>query len=214
MAEKCYLGLVVSDQGELQTRQTLLLRIRDLDDKVSWDEFAELYTPLIYRFLINRGLSDSNARDVMQDSLKAIAGAIERFEYNPEKGTFRSWLYTVVRSKLNNYFKKSGRQPAAVGMTEVEGMADESDAAADKEWEMEYKRHMFHWASEKVRGDFKENTWKAFYGVAVDERPAEEVAKELGMPVGGVYVAKSRVIAKLREAILSITGEPDGIPME
>ena len=206
--------LVVSDQGELQTRQTLLLKIRDLGDKASWDEFAELYTPLIYRFLTNRGLADSNARDVMQDSLKAVASAIDRFEYDPAKGTFRSWLYTVVRSKLNNYFKKCGRQPAEAGLTEVEGMADGTDAAIDREWDLEYKRHMFRWASEKVRGEFKENTWKAFYGVAVEERPADEVAKDLEMPVGGVYVAKSRVIAKLREAILSITGEPDGIPNE
>ena len=204
--------LVVSDQGELQTRQTLLLKIRDLGDKASWDEFAELYTPLIYRFLTNRGLTDSNARDVMQDSLKAVASAIDRFEYDPEKGTFRSWLYTVVRSKLNNFFKKCGRQPAEAGMTEVEGMADGSDAAFNREWDLEYKRHMFQWASERVRGEFKENTWKAFYGVAVEERPAEEVAKELQMPVGGVYVAKSRVIAKTMPLVVSIPTAPAKVP--
>lgn len=199
--------------SELKTRQTLLIKIRDPNDSVAWDEFADLYTPLIYRFLVSRGLSSEDARDVMQESLKAVAGAIDRFEYDPEKGTFRSWLYTVVRSKLNNHFGREYRTPIPTGPTEVQGLVDEQGADDEAgQWELEYKRHMFHWATEKVRGDFQDNTWQAFWRTAVDEVAPEEVARELDMSPGSVYVAKSRVIAKLREAILSVTGELDGVP--
>src|SRR5262245_45242449 len=103
--------------SELPTRPSLLLRLRNAGDDEAWSQFVTVYTPLIFGFCRGRGLSEADAGDVTQDVLKAVASAIPRFEYDPERSSFRNWLFTVVRSKLNNFFALQARQPRPAGET-------------------------------------------------------------------------------------------------
>ena len=146
------------------TRETLLLRIRDTGDDHAWAEFTEIYTPLIYNFCRSRGLQEADASDIVQEVLKAVARAIQQFEYDAGKGLFRGWLYTVTRSKLNNHFRKAKRQPTGSGRTTVLEMIEQhpSDDDSESVWDAEYRRHVFQWAAEKVEADFSPGTWKAF----------------------------------------------------
>ena len=108
-----------------QTRQTLLLKIRDSDDDVAWGEFVDLYTPLIYRFCVSRGVAQQDLADVTQDTMRAVAGAIGRFEYDAARGRFRSWLFRVAYSKLVTHFRKKQRQPQGTGSTTIHQRLDE-----------------------------------------------------------------------------------------
>ena len=89
------------------TRASLLVRLRDPRDEAAWTEFVDLYAPLIYGYLRRQGLQDADAVDVSQEVISAVAGAVSRLEYDPKRGSFRTWLFTVVRRKLSNWRKEA-----------------------------------------------------------------------------------------------------------
>src|SRR5215469_12699738 len=85
------------------TRASLLLRLRDAQDRDAWREFVDLYAPLVYGYARKQGLQDADAADLGQEVLAAVAGAVGRLEYDPGRGSFRNWLFTLVRRKLLNW---------------------------------------------------------------------------------------------------------------
>src|SRR5689334_7523543 len=101
------------------TRCSLLLRIRNAEDQRAWEEFVEIYTPLIYSFCRQRGLQDADSADVAQEVMRAVSRAIGGFEFQPERGRFRSWLFVITRSKFNNFLEKQRKQPRGMGDTAV-----------------------------------------------------------------------------------------------
>lgn len=194
----------------LKTRKTLLLRIRDESDERAWSEFMEIYAAFIYNYCRKQGLQAADVEDVVQEVFKAVANSIRNFDYDPSQGTFRSWLFRVVRSKLANFFNKRKRLPEAPGETQLQMIADMEPSEAEiKDWDLEYKRRVFQWASERVKSEFTESTWKAFLMSAVEEKSPKEIAEELGISTGAVYISKSRVIARLRKEVEAATGELD-----
>ena len=202
--------------SEVLTSKTLLFRIRDPGDGQAWESFSRIYTPLIFFFCRKRGLSEADSADIVQDVMTSIARSITRFTYDPDRGTFRSWLYTITRNRLNKHFTKSAKQPASIGQSAVTRLADESDndSAAEALWEDEYRKHLFKWAAGQIEGEFQPQTWQAFWRTAVDQAPPAEVAVELDMRLGAIYTARSRVIARLREKIASVSGDLDDFLLE
>jgi RNA polymerase sigma-70 factor (ECF subfamily) len=185
------------------TRPSLLVRIRDAADREAWRQFVELYAPLVYRFARRRGLQDADAADLTQDVLQAVARGSARLEYDPQRGTFRGWLFTVARNKLHTFLKRKQRLLRHTEDVDFSLLAEpEQDEAAV--WEQEYEQRLFDWAAEQVRGHFQDSTWQAFWQTAVDNKPPREVADRLGLSVGAVYIAKSRVLARLREQVQQV----------
>src|SRR5438094_7280967 len=99
------------------TRPSLLLRVRDPRDKDAWREFVELYGPLVYRFARKRGLQDADAADLTQIVFQAVVPAIQRLDYDPRRGSFRGWLFAVVRNQLHNFLHRQGPTPPGSGDT-------------------------------------------------------------------------------------------------
>lgn len=190
------------------TRPSLLVRIRDGADREAWRQFVELYAPLVYRFARRRGLQDADAADLTQEVLQAVARNSERIECEPGRGQFRAWLFTVARNKMLTFLKRSQRHPVE-SLNHVNGHAEPLAPAADEQadWDQEYETRMFAWAAEKVRGQFQRTTWDAFWLTAVEGIPAREVAGRTGLTIGAVYIAKSRVLARLREQVRSVKDE-------
>jgi RNA polymerase sigma factor (sigma-70 family) len=185
------------------TRPSLLLRVRNVSDDAAWSQFVEIYTPLIFRYCSSRGLQEAAAADVAQETMRAVARAIAKFEYDPERGKFRNWLLTVVQTRVSNFLAEQRRQPALAGETALQ-LNLERKSIDDPVWEADYYRALFNWAAQRIQGEFQESTWRAFWQTTIDERDGKEVAETLGLSVGAVYVAKSRVIARLKEEILSV----------
>lgn len=189
------------------TRGSLLVRIRDAADAAAWDDFAALYVPLLHRFGRRAGLQDADAEDLTQQVLHAVSGAIHRLEYDPAKGTFRGWLYGVARRQLSKLRQREGRQPRGTGDTHANDRLHEvpaPDADESAWWETEYKKQRFLWAAERIRGDFQPATWQAFWQTAVEGQPAASVAAMLGISVGAVYTAKSRVLERIKQQITGL----------
>ena len=184
------------------TRPSLLVRIKDLRDEMAWGEFAQLYTPLIYRFARQSGLQDADASLVTQDVLVTVARTIHRFEYNRKTGSFRGWLKVVTRSRLTHFLRAQGREFQGTGDTAMLHVMDEQPASSQPDlWEREFRRTLFEWAVDRIRCDFEDTTWQAFWQTSVGDRETAEVAEELGLSVGAVYIARSRVLARLRKEI-------------
>jgi RNA polymerase sigma-70 factor (ECF subfamily) len=188
------------------TRASLLLRLRDRQDEAAWREFVELYAPLVYGYARRRGLQDADAADLCQDVLGAVAGAVGRLEYDPRRGAFRSWLFTVVRRKLSDWRAAQGNRIRGSGDTATHELLDQcaTPQGAEAEWEAEWEQRVFAWACEQVHRDVTEATWQAFWRTAVDGQPGKQVAADLSLSVAAVHHARSRVLARLKELVQSV----------
>ena len=195
------------------TRVSLVARVRDPDDAAAWSEFVDLYGPLVFRFCLSRGLQPADVEDTTQDVLVTIARAIRDFEYDPQKGTFRSWLYRITRNRILYFLRRQQQRrkresqdidPEVIDALAAEAEHDGSGDHLDR-WELDYRRRMFEWACEQVKPKVAAHTWQAFWKTSVEEKCVEEVAAELSIGAGSVYAARSRIIARLREVVRSAT---------
>jgi RNA polymerase sigma-70 factor (ECF subfamily) len=142
----------------LRTRPSLLIRIRDAQDRRAWEQFVEIYAPLIFGYATRHGLQESDAADLTQEVLGRVHTAIRKFDYDPQKGKFRGWLLTLTQNALKTFLASSARQPRGSGDTGVrrllENLADPSRPNGDL-WKQEYERSLFRWAADRVRVDFR-----------------------------------------------------------
>jgi RNA polymerase sigma factor (sigma-70 family) len=192
-----------------KTRPSLLVRIRDPQDEPAWAEFVEIYEPLVYRLARRKGFQHADAAELTQEVLLAVASAIDRWEPDPARGKFRTWLFRIARNLMINWLAREERHPRASGDSRVRDLLDQQPAPGGEDsslFEEEYKRQAFRWAAEQIRGRFHETTWKAFWRTSVEGEPIKQVADTLGITAGAVYIARSRVMARLRQTIEGLEG--------
>jgi RNA polymerase sigma-70 factor (ECF subfamily) len=189
---------------EPATSASLLLRLRDRGDHAAWSRFVEVYRPLIHGFARKHGLQEADAADLAQEVLRAVARSVGRLDYDPRRGSFRGWLFTVVRNQLRDFRDRQRRQTPGSGSSGVQQLLNEQPTppeSPEEEWDREHERRLFTWAAEQVRPTVQAATWQAFWQTAVEGKSGQEVAQELGMTVAAVYLAKSRVMARLKQEI-------------
>jgi RNA polymerase sigma factor (sigma-70 family) len=189
------------------TRASLLVRIRNRDDGQAWSQFVELYAPLVYGFARWHGLQDADASDLTQDVLQSVARAARNLDYDPARGSFRGWLFTIVRNKLRDLAARRCRQVHGTGDTNVQNLLDNQPALEAEEsaiWEQEHERRLFAWAGEQVSREVHSTTWQAFWLTAVEGKSGQDVADSLGMTVAAVYLAKSRVMQRLKHKVREV----------
>lgn len=191
--------------GEVpKTRLSLLLRLRDARDDPAWREFVEIYEPLVYRLGRRGGLQHADALELTQEALLAVAKTIDRWDTDPRRGSFRGWLCQVSRNLMINYMARQRRHLQGVGDTNFQSLlAQQPDPRCDEtaQFDLEYRRRLFRWAVEQVRDEFHARTWTAFWDTCVLGQRVKEVSNALDMTTGAVYVARSRVMARLRQRI-------------
>jgi RNA polymerase sigma factor (sigma-70 family) len=192
------------------TRASLLVRLRDGSDAGAWQEFVHLYAPVIYGFARKRGLQDADSADLMQEVLRSVSSAVNRLEYDTARGTFRGWLFTVTRNKVFNFLEARSHRVVGSGDSRVQQSLEQfagGDGDLSGDWETDYQRSLAAQAMVEVKGEFQKATWDAFVQTAVEGLPPAKVAARVGLSVGAVYVAKSRVIARLRQEIERLQGD-------
>ena len=192
-----------------KTRASLILRLKNREDLDAWQQFAEIYQPLVFRLARRKGFQDSDAADVAQEVLLRVANAVERWDPNGD-GSFRGWLSTITRNLMINFLQSSQRRPIAGGSDAVAELVDnqaDPNSLESRVFDEELEQQVFAWASERIRPSFQPNTWDAFWATAVDDQPVADVARKLQISVGAVYIARSRVIQKLREEVKRVLSE-------
>ncbi len=188
------------------TRASLLLRIRDPGDRSAWGEFVQLYAPLIHAYGMHQGLQDADAADLVQEVLYRVSRSVPRFENDRARGSFRGWLLTVTRNEVRKMAARRGRQPAGSGDSQMREILEQQPDApeVDAGWDREYQQNLFLWAAEKVKCEFRDNTWQAFWRTVVEGKEIEVVAGQLSLSVGAVYIARCRITARIRLEILAV----------
>ncbi|MFT4557824.1 MAG: RNA polymerase sigma factor [Planctomycetales bacterium] len=197
-------------RASLSTSRSLLVRVRN-DEEEAWTRLVDLYSPLVCYWCRQNGLAEQDLPDVAQEVFQAVATNIERFRDDGPNSTFRGWLRTVARSKVADSFRKKGKEPDAAGGTDAQFRFNQledphtgsvGNEVADENCEAalsEERRVLFRRALELIQQNFEDRTWNAFWKVAVEGRPAADVAEELNMKPGTVRVSRCRVLARLRE---------------
>jgi RNA polymerase sigma-70 factor (ECF subfamily) len=179
------------------TSISLLQRLRQPAERDAWGRFVQLYTPLLYSWAHRLGLPEADAADLVQEVFTILVQKLPEFRYDPGKG-FRSWLRTILVNKWRDQLRR--RAPAAAGASTaaLDALpAPEEDAFG----EVEYRQYLVSRALQLMQAEFSPKTWKACWEHVVAGRPAGEVAAELGIAVGSVYVAKSRIMCRLRQEL-------------
>lgn len=192
------------------TRQSLLVRLRNPRDGQAWSEFVAIYTPLIDRLARAKGLQAADSADLAQDVFRAVAGAIDRYDPDPARGSFRSWLFRIARNLMINLLAARRIRPQATGDSDVQELLEcvpAPDSALTAFFDLEYRRRIFLWAADQIHGEFRPSTWQAFWLTAVDGQDPRTAAQACSISVGAVYIARSRVMARLKSIIEELEGE-------
>lgn len=194
-----------------ETRESLIVQIKDPSNRHAWGKFVDLYRPVIHRIALARGLQDADAQDLTQHVFMAVAASIGRWEKSTESTRFRHWLRRVTRNAILNAISRrppdqaTGTSSYQNIVTEIPERADHSlDDETDSLIELEYRRELYLRAAAFVRTDVDPITWQAFERTVIGGISNAQAAQELSKSIGTIYAARSRVMKRLRTAIAEI----------
>jgi RNA polymerase sigma-70 factor (ECF subfamily) len=162
---------------------------------------VDIYGPVLYAWARRRGLQPHDAADVTQEVLIVVVGSIGRWRQDPERGRFRDWLWTVTRNKLLDFWRAEKRRARASTRPEIQALLQQLRAASQelqRDWDESYLGEVLARALVQLRPEFSAKTWEAFERSVLHESPAKQVGSELGMSLNAVYIARSRVLSRMR----------------
>jgi RNA polymerase sigma-70 factor, ECF subfamily len=183
------------------TRQSLLLRART-GDEGAWQDLCELYRPLIAGWLRRQSVPDADIDDVVQEIFLAVVRGLPSFSHSGRRGAFRCWLRTIAYNYSCDYWKSPARRTvASAGDAAQSALAllEDPDSPLNRYWDDEHDSYVLRCLFEAVELEFEPATVRAFQLVALDGVSAAQAADELGISLTAVYIAKSRVLRRLRE---------------
>jgi RNA polymerase sigma-70 factor (ECF subfamily) len=180
------------------TPATLLERLRQEPDEEAWGRFVHLYTPLLFFWARRCGESEQDAADLVQEVFVSLVQTLPTFTYEPRSGKFRNWLRTLLLNKLRDRHRRDARRSKAVARHPLEA---ELPDGAEAFWEAEYQKELARRALRLMQAEFAPNTWKACWETVVQARNPEEVGRELGISENAVYIARCRVLRRLRQEL-------------
>ena len=193
----------------IPTRRSLLSRLKNWDDQDSWREFFNTYWKLIYGVAIRAGLTEEEARDVVQETVVAVAKTMPEFKYDPAKCSFKTWLQHLTRKRIVDQYRR--RDPVQARRAEsphdtartdaIEAIADPASVNRDEVWEDEWHKNLFDAAIERVKVKADPKQYQLFYLYVMRQLPVQEVARSLRVNVAQVYLAKHRVSAMITKEV-------------
>ena len=180
------------------TSASLLKRLRSSGEKEAWVRFVELYTPLVYYLVRIEGIPSSDVDDLVQDVFTVLVQKMPEFKYDRRK-KFRAWLAKVTRNKCVDFQRRQSHLPQVGYDPQVSQTHHPDDAELISK--AEYCRYVTQRALQLMQAELPPTTYQAIHRHIVLDQPAAEVARQLGMTVNAVYVAKSRVLRRIREEL-------------
>ena len=191
-----------------ETSGSLLERLRREPDDASWRRLVDLYTPLLRGWLRRELVPPEDADDLVQEVLAVLGRERPQFHYDRRRGSFRGWLRTITVNRLRAYWRARQTRPLATGDSDLARKLNELEdphSALSQRWDRAHDRHVARRLLKLIEPEFEATTWQAFRRVALDGAEPAAVAAELGISLNAVYLAKYRVLRRLREEIRGLT---------
>ncbi|PQO42520.1 RNA polymerase subunit sigma-24 [Blastopirellula marina] len=185
----------------MDTSVSFLDSLKDTSDEEAWQRLVGLYSPLIHGWLKRHGAAPGDLDDVCQEVLTVVFRRFPEFRREPRAGAFRTWLRTITVYCVRDHWRKKNRQAKGIGGSdfgEVIAQLEDPESGLSAQWNRDHDRHVLQYLLDEVRPSFTDNTWQAFQRFALDGLSADEVSQELGISVNAVFVAKSRILSRLR----------------
>lgn len=184
-----------------ETRISLILRLAHPEEVTAWQEFVDVYAPIIHGLALRKGIQAADAEDLTQEILFGIARAIDRFRPDADRAKFRTWLSRIARNMIADYFAGRAKRPMSQSLSDSwleQAVGGAETGTNDEDFELEKRQSLFRLAANRIQQRVATNTWQAFEATTVHRRSADEVALELEMSLGNLYVARCRVLRLLR----------------
>jgi RNA polymerase sigma-70 factor, ECF subfamily len=198
---------VKPSEDSSSTSSTLLARIR-ANDKEAWGRLVHLYGPLVFRWCRQAGLQETDAADIGQEVFRAVARRIGDFHHDRERGSFRGWLRTITRNKLRDLARRQPPGGRGIGGSDGQGQIQRlvAPVSADSGEEVDQAEDLIvlRRAVELVLDDCEAATRQAFWRVVVDGQTPADVASDLGLSINSVYLIKSRLLRRIRDAFAEL----------
>ncbi len=193
----------------LPTRETLLLRLRDLGDDKSWREFFDTYWKLIFSVARKAGFNEAAAQDIVQETFVAISRHMPEFRYNPELGSFKGWMLQITRSRIIDAFRRKSYKQGdeqvpreeTLSTALLETQPGHAGLTLDAIWEDEWRTHLLDTALDRVKEQADAREFQMFYLHVVKNMPALQVARRLGAKLPQVYFAKYKISTRLKKEV-------------
>jgi RNA polymerase sigma-70 factor (ECF subfamily) len=191
-----------------ETSLSLLQRLCHQPDPESWQRLVELYTPLMRDWLQRASVQLQDADDLIQEVFSVLVKELPRFHYEPERGSFRGWLRTIMANRLRAFYRGRQARPLAAGGSDFAEMAahlEDPHSQLSQLWNREHDQYLARRLLEMIKPDFEATTWRAFESVTIDGATPAEAAEELGISVNAVFIAKSRIMRRLRQEMQGLS---------
>jgi RNA polymerase sigma-70 factor (ECF subfamily) len=184
------------------TSASLLARLHDRDDQAAWQRLVDLYAPLIQHWLHRASLQPSDVEDLSQDVLAVVIRKVVQFEHDGRPGSFRAWLKAITVNRLRDYWRSRGTHGQASGDSAVARLLEElqdPDSSISRIWDQDHDQYILRRLLELIEPAFKPTTWQAFCRHVLNGEAVDAVAQALNLSPNAVFIAKSRVLQRLRE---------------
>ena len=185
----------------LETRHSLIVRLKSEQNENAWRDFVCVYEGFLSQLARRLGVPERLVPDVTQQILMAIARSIDGWKDDGSVASFRRWLGTVSRNAAIRFMSQERRHAGGVGGSDLLALLQNIEAPPDAEHVRKYQHELIVWAAEQVRHEFLETSWRAFWSTAIEERSVEQVAEELGITSGSIYMSRSRIMASIRRKL-------------
>ena len=171
-------------------------------DADSWSRLVSAFGPIVFRWCRKSGVPEADAADIVQEVFVSLARGAWRFERQKEIGSFRSWLATITRSRVTDFFRRQAKTQAAVGGSDALQWMQQQAEHVDSSVSLDgIGKALAQRLLVVVQSEFEPATWQAFWQTTIDGRAVSAVAESLGMSASSVYQAKSRVLRRLRQRV-------------
>ena len=182
--------------------------MRDHSDREAWEQFFELYAPILEGYARAHGLSRSDAEEVRDRCLEVVARRMPAFEYERERGRFKAWLLKIARGKVVDFLR---RPSGHAGETGVLVSVPDSTPGPDEHWERHWRAEHLRHCLREVRRSEAAHTYRVFELLLVEELSVPEVCARTGLNANQVYKAKARVLRRVREALERLGAGEDAL---
>ncbi|MBS0260962.1 MAG: sigma-70 family RNA polymerase sigma factor [Planctomycetes bacterium] len=186
------------------TRPSLMIRLQSAGDEAAWSEFVADYEPLILNLARRLGCCEADAQDICQQVLASVVRDIGQWTTDGKPASFRRWLFCIARHRALKFFLAERKRVIAAGGSDVQQRLTQwpdSDDGHEATLQREYRQQLLLQAARRIQGEFHPTTWSAFWKTCVDGLPIAQAARELQITPGNIYVARSRIIARLRDVV-------------